>query len=272
MAPSPASLKQMISHVSFLLLCSLCLAYVGLNLYAVIRAEDLIFPAPPSSYQDDADILRLQASDGERISAYFLKSTESDRLLLYSHGNGEDIGDARPLLQAFQKLGFSVLAYDYPGYGTSSGQPSEDGCYAAIETAYTYATEALGYAPENITLYGRSLGSGPASWLAERKPVSGLIYEGAFTSTFRVMTKVKLLPWDVFDNYARLPNIKCPVLVIHGTDDRTIPFSHALKNWDAIQNSKYQLFVEGAGHNNLIELAGPAYWEMVTPFIQGDLQ
>lgn len=260
------------THVPIILLCCLCITYAGLNAYAVIRANDIIFPAPPSSYRDDASIIKLKSSDGERISLYHLEAENSDKLLLYSHGNGEDIGTARFLLDHFHKLGISVIAYDYPGYGTSSGKSSEEGCYAAADAVYQFATDTLGYAPENITLYGRSLGSGPSSWLAERKPVSGLIFDGAFTSTFRVMTQVKLLPWDAFDNYARLPKIECPVLVIHGTNDRTVPFSHAQKNWKAVKGSKYQLFIDGAGHSDLIELAGDAYWDIVTPFIQGDLQ
>lgn len=264
--------KQMIANVSILLLCSLCIAYVGLNAYAAILADYLIFPTPASSYQDDATILKLQTSDGETISAYYLPAGGDTKLLIYSHGNGEDIGDVRPLLEQFTRHGVSALAYEYHGYGTSSGNPSEDGCYAAIEAAYAYATQTLGYRSDQITLYGRSLGSGPSSWLAEREAVAGLILDGAFTSTFRVLTHVKMLPWDKFDNYARLPQIQSPVLLIHGTEDRTVPFSHALKNWDAIEGSKHRFFVEGAGHGNLIELAGQTYWDTVIPFLKGDLK
>lgn len=262
----------MIVNVSILLVSSLCIAYAGLNAYAAIRADDLIFPAPPSSYQDDESILKLQAGDGERISAYHLKAEGAERLLIYSHGNGEDIGTARPFLEVFKRQGISVLAYDYPGYGTSTGKPSERGCYAAIEATYLYATETLGYEPGQITLYGRSLGSGPSSWLAQKEPVSGLIFDGAFTSTFRVLTNIKMLPWDKFDNYARWPKIKCAVLLIHGTEDRTVPFSHALKNWDAIRSPKYKLFVQGAHHGNVIDMAGRDYWDTVLPFTKGDLQ
>ena len=202
----------MIANVSILLLCSLCIAYVGLNAYAAILADYLIFPTPASSYQDDATILKLQTSDGETISAYYLPAGGDKKLLIYSHGNGEDIGDVRPLLEQFTRHGVSALAYEYHGYGTSSGNPSEDGCYAAIEAAYAYATQTLGYRSDQITLYGRSLGSGPSSWLAEREAVAGLILDGAFTSTFRVLTHVKMLPWDKFDNYALLPQIQSPVL------------------------------------------------------------
>ena len=161
----------MIGNVSILLVTSLCIAYAGLNVYAAICANNMIFPVPPSSYQDDDQILKLQGSDGESISAYFLKTDSSDRLLIYSHGNGEDIGQIRPLLEHFQQLGASILAYDYPNYGTSTGRASESGTYAAIEATFKYATESLGYTPEKITLYGRSLGSGPSTWLAEHEGV-----------------------------------------------------------------------------------------------------
>lgn len=262
----------MISNVIILLLAALFIAYSGLNLYAVVRADDLIFPAPQASYEDGESIIKLDASDGEKISAYYLEAEGSDKLLLYSHGNGEDIGQLRDFLSIFQEQDVSVFAYDYPGYGTSTGKPSEAGCYAAIEAAYKYATETLGYTPEQIVLYGRSLGGGPTTWLAERSPVDAIILDGTFTSTFRVMTGVKLLPWDRFDNYSRLPQIEHPVLLLHGTADRTVPFSHAKKNWEAIKGSKYRLFVDGAGHNDLIETAGHEYWDLVMPFIKGDLR
>lgn len=262
----------MITNVSIIILSTLCIAYLGLNAYAALWANDLIFPAPPSSYQEDGTVFRLQAHDGETIFAYYLPAEASKRLLIYSHGNGEDIGDARPFLQQFSRQGVSALAYEYPGYGTSTGKPSEHGCYAAIEAAFQYATHTLGYEPGQITLYGRSLGSGPSSWLAERQAVAGLIFDGAFTSAFRVLTEVKLLPWDKFDNYARLPRIKCPVLLIHGTADRTVPFSHALKNWQILPGSKHKLFVDGAHHGNVIDIAGREYWDVVLPFAKGDLK
>lgn len=270
----------MMVNVSILLFCSLCLAYAGLNAYALLRAQTLIFPAPLSSYEDDATIFELKTRDGTPISAYLLPADSSAgpsadsagglsrQLLIYSHGNGEDIGMARPFLELFQKRGISVLAFDYPGYGTSGGEPSEAGCYAAIEAAYAHAVGDLAYEPAQITLYGRSLGSGPSTWLAQRRPVKGVILDGAFTSTFRVLTEVKLLLWDRFDNYARFPDIDCPILLIHGTEDRTVPFSHALRNWKRIEGPKEKLFIEGARHGNLVELAGSEYWNTVMKFLR----
>ncbi len=264
-------LKQMIANISILLFSTLCIVYLGGILYAYTVSDKLIFPMLSPTYEDSSEILKLRTGHHDTISALHLEASGSKELLLYSHGNGEDLGDIRPLLDEFQRRGVSVFAYDYPGYGTSTGHPTEAGVYAAAETAYIYATETLGYAPAAITLYGRSLGSGPSCWLAERYPVSGLILDGAFSSTFRVMTRVKILPWDKFDNLARLPAMKCPVLLAHGTEDLTVPFTHALQNSSAIRSKKYTLWVEGAGHNDLIERAGPAYWDAVLPFIQNEL-
>lgn len=258
----------MIGNALILLIAALSVGYTGACIYAFVVSDSMVFPVPTASYEDGPDILKLESSDGETLSAYFLEAPESKGVLLYSHGNGEDIGHVRPLLVEFQKRGISVFTYEYPGYGTSTGRPTEDGAYAAADAAYKYLTKQKGYAPEAITLYGRSLGSGPSCWLAERYPVSGLILEGAFSSTFRVMTKIKLLPFDKFDNLSRLPNISSPVFLIHGEQDMTVPFEHALKNEQALKGRAEIYWVKNAGHNNLIEVAGKEYWDAVLRFIR----
>ncbi|MFO8026250.1 MAG: alpha/beta hydrolase [Opitutales bacterium] len=258
----------MLVNILILLVAAFSAIYAGICLYAYYVSDSMIFPYPPASYADGPEILKLNASDGQIISATFLEAEGSGEVLLYSHGNGEDIGSIRPLLSEFRKRGVSVFAYDYPGYGTSTGQPSERGVYAAAKAAFLYLTEQKNYPPESITLYGRSLGSGPACWLAERYPVSGLILDGAFSSTFRVMTQVKLFPFDRFDNLAILPELDCPVLLIHGKKDVVIPFSHALKNEAALKSPAKTLWIDTANHNNLIEMAGERYWDTVLRFIR----
>jgi len=259
---------KMLQQFITLPLTAIAIAYVGLMLFALLRSDSIIFPDIPASYSMGPDIMMLNADDGKQIAAYYLPVENAKRLLIYCHGNGEDIGDARPFLEEFQAKGIAVLAFDYPGYGLSSGKPSESGCFAATHVAYQHAVKELGYHPEQISLYGRSLGGGPACWLAAQEPIGSLILDGTFTSTFRVMTQRKLVFWDVFDNLKLLPKISCPVFVIHGTEDRTVPFSHALRNFDAVQSEKTKLWVEGAGHNNLVEIAGDRYWSAVLNFIQ----
>ncbi len=261
--------KQMITNISLLLLVALGLVYLSGIVYAASVADRMIFPHVPVSYTNGFETIKLKASDGADITATYLKAPGSQRLVIYSHGNGVDLGMVRDYLKVFQAAGISILAYDYPGYGTSSGQASESGVYAAADATYLYATQTLNFAPEQITLYGRSLGSGPSCWLAERYPVDRLILDGAFSSAYRVMTRIKILPWDKFDNLARLrSSITCPTLVIHGRQDSTVPFSHAEQIWAALRGEKHKLWVEGAGHNNLRQVARPIYWDTVLPFIR----
>lgn len=257
---------MLLSALSFAL-GALALAYGGLALYALLRAEARIFPQVPATYEMGPDIQMLSTEDGEQIAVCYLPVEGAATLLLYCHGNGEDIGDRRAIMETYQARGVAVLAVDYPGYGLCSGRASESGCYHAIRAAYRYAIDELGYDPQQISPYGRSLGGGPACWLAANEPVGCLILEGTFTSTFRILTQRKLLPWDIFDNLAKLPGIDCPVLLLHGTADQTVPFSHALKNYAAVRTEKERLWVDGAGHNDLIEVAGEDYWQTVLNFL-----
>lgn len=269
MQSSTATLKQMIANISILTIAALTIIYLCGMLFALLYADKMIFPYDRPHDQDLLGTVKLQSSHGDTISAvYYPTAKRSDHIVLYSHGNNHDLVEFLPILEDFQAHGYSILCYDYPGYGTSSGTASEASIYAAADAAYKYVTESLGYAPNAISLYGCSLGSGPATWLAQRYPVGRLIIEGGFTSTFRVMTKFKILPWDRFDNIARLPEVECPVLMIHAKQDEVIPFSHALQNFDAIRAPKDSLWLESAGHNNVVEMGGKTYWNKISDFTQ----
>ncbi len=242
-------------------------AYLCTIIVAYLISDSMIFPKIPVSYEPDLTTKTLDSDTGDKIATAFLPANHSKKLLLYSHGNGEDIGQIYPTLKEFQRRGLSTLAYDYPGYGRSSGTATETSVYRSAETAYTYATSELGFDAKNIFLYGRSLGSGPSCWLAEKYVIGGLILEGAFSSTFRVKTRWKLLPFDKFDNLKRLPQIKSPLLLIHGKLDTTVPFRHALTNHSAATSEVESFWVDQAGHNTLPETAGNKYWETVLLFV-----
>ncbi|ADE53701.1 alpha/beta hydrolase [Coraliomargarita akajimensis] len=244
------------------------LAYLSLNIYALLFSDRLIYPVPPINYTESEHTFALHSSDGERIVATHSAVDGANKTLLYLHGNGTDLGHLASLLTAYRDNGISYLAIDYPGYGHSSGIPSEEGCYAAAQAAYDYLINSAQVAPESIILYGRSLGGGPATWLAANNTVGGLILDGTFTSIFRVVTSRRVLPFDRFDNLSRLPQVDCPVLVIHGTIDDTVPFSHAEQNFAAVQSPKAKLWIEGGNHNDLIGIAGNRYWSTVLPFIK----
>ncbi|MFT0787543.1 alpha/beta hydrolase [Synechococcus sp. H55.10] len=248
------------------------LLLIGLGVYGYLlwlgrfQSEQLIFLPRPASYQDGDAILKLTTADGLQISAVYLPNPAATYTLLYSHGNAEDLGDILPRLRKLQQGGFAVLAYDYRGYGTSEGIPSEAGAYKDIEAAYAYLRDQ-GIPPGRILLYGRSVGGGPSVYLAAQKPVGGLILESTFVTAFRVLTRIPLLPFDRFDNLSRIAQINCPLLILHGTQDRLIPFWHAEALYQAARDPKRLVPIEGADHNNLLQVAGERYLPILHQFV-----
>ncbi len=237
-------------------LLSVALVYAGLCLLAYLVSDRMIFLPPPATYRDSGEILSVTTADGVRISAIHLVNPPAEYTILYSHGNAEDLGLIAPLLARLREWGFAVFAYDYRGYGTSQGTPSESGAYEDVEAAYAYLTRALGVSPRRIIAYGRSVGSGPAVDLATRRPLAGLIVESGFVTAFRVLTRVPLLPFDKFRNADKIARVSCPVLVMHGVQDEVVPFAHGRRLFGTAPGPKRFLWVEGAGHNDFMLVAG----------------
>lgn len=224
------------------------LIYVGLFFFALFYSDRMIFQPHPSSYRDSEKILKLRSKNGSQISAVYLPNAKARFTILYSHGNAEDLGDAQPIFEELRGLGFSVFAYDYQGYGTSQGEPSEENAYDDVEAAYNYLTETLGVRPENIIAYGHSLGGAMAIEIATRKPVGGLIVESSFTTAFRVLTRISILPFDKFRSIDKIGAVKCPVLVIHGAKDNLIVPDHGKSLFAEAAGPKELIVVEQAGH------------------------
>lgn len=248
------------------ILTIIVLVYLVLMAFVLLFANRMIFPAPDVSYVDNDRIFKLPIRDGDEIAAVYLPNADAEYTILYSHGNSEDLGHIMPHLRDLHEAGFSVMAYDYPGYGLSDGRPSEQGALEAAAAAFSYLVILQGVSPDTIILYGRSLGSGPSYELASKKPVAGMIINGGFSSTFRVMTKWQVFPWDIFDNAAKVRDVQCPVLIIHGVRDKTVPFSHAQYMQKRLKVPVSTLYVAQAGHNNLIEVAEDEYWDALRKF------
>ena len=110
-------------------------------------------------------------------------------------------------------------------------------------------------------------GGGPALELADRYPVGGLVVESSFTSIFRTVTRIPIYPVDKFNNIRNIQRVNCPVLVIHGTEDEVIPFWHGEALFAAAPSPKQSLWVEGAGHNDLILVAGDRHSAALLEFV-----
>lgn len=249
---------------------ALVFAYAALMVYAWLASDGMIFLPPPPTYPDGPEILKIATPDGVQLAARHLPFPAARYTVLYFHGNAEDLGQVEPSLRELRdRLGVSVLGWDYRGYGRSGGRVSEPATLGDAHTVLAYVTGPLGVPSERVILFGRSLGGGPAAELAASHRCAGLIFHGAFTSAFRVMTQVRLLPFDKFVVLEKLPRVTCPVLVVHGTADETIPFSHAQKLYAAVRGPKSRLWVDGAGHNDVLESAGEDYWKALREFIAG---
>ncbi len=250
----------------FRLIRSIIFIYVCIGLYVFFFADGLIFKPQPASYEPSKDFVDLTTSDGTQITALYLPHPQAKYTILFSHGNAEDLGDLRPFLQKLHQMGFAVFAYDYHGYGTSKGTPSEQNVYQDINAAYNYLHQKLGISANQIIIYGRSVGSGPSLELASRQPVAGLILESAFITAFRVLTRIPIFPFDKFRNIDKIKQFHGPVLIMHGTVDEVVPFWHAETLFATANEPKLFVPIAGAGHNNLVEVAGDRYVQAIKKF------
>lgn len=226
-------------------------ALAALNLFAYFFLDRLMFPAPAPSYGRDAQGLVFLPDAGGEIAALWLPNPGAKKALLYCHGNGEDIGMARSILDQIHDAGFSVLAMDYPGYGLTPGKASETEAYRAAEAAFRFLVDDTGFAPGDIIVHGFSIGSGSACFLSEKHPVGGLVFQGGFTSAPRVVTRLRLLVQDPFPNIRRVKRINCPKLFIHGDRDPTVPYALGCQVFEAALGPKQFITVPGGGHTGL---------------------
>ncbi len=242
--------------------------YALINLYALLVSDKLIFAPQDPGYVNLPNEIRIRSSNGETINAVYLDHPEAQYTILFSHGNAEDLGSVAPFMQRFYDLGYSVLMYDYRGYGTSDGTPSTLKAQQDVSEAYRWLVEEKNAAPKSIISHGRSLGGGVAIWLAANHEVGGLVIECTFVSAFRVKTYWPLLPWDKFNNLRSIKKIKVPILNMHGMDDDIIPMWHAHKLYAAAPGKKINLWIEGARHNDYVYVAGERYLEAFQSFME----
>jgi fermentation-respiration switch protein FrsA (DUF1100 family) len=245
------SVKRLLRSMLWIVL----IVYGVLFLFAFFFAEKVIFLPQPSGYRDSREIIKLTSKNGKHISALYLPNAKARYTILYSHGNANDIGSARPMLEMMRDMGFSIFAYDYQGYGTSEGEPTEKNACEDVEAVYDYLTTKLNIPANRIITYGHSLGGAMAIDLAAKKPVAALVVESSFTTAFRVITRIPILPFDRFYSLAKIQKAHCPVLIMHGKQDKTIAVEHGKTLFDCAEEPKRLILVERAGHDDAMVIA-----------------
>jgi pimeloyl-ACP methyl ester carboxylesterase len=176
-------------------------------------------------------------------------------VVLYFHGNGGNIAHYGAAAAECTRHGYECWVWDYPGFGKSTGDRSEQKLYAYALTLYKLARSR--WPPSAIILYGSSMGTGIAAQLADIRDCRRLILQSPYYSIESLANRyLPVYPWgrmlhDHFPVYSHLPAVTAPITIFHGTDDRTVPYGNASRLKPLLKSSDEFITIEGAGHNNL---------------------
>jgi len=227
---------------------------------------------PTNELPQGIEEMVVVTEDDVRIKNLYLPAPDSKKILIYFHGNAGNIYHRIPSLLRLHKLGLNVIGVSYRGYGKSEGDPSEDGLYKDGEAIFRYAHEKLGFAEKNIIIFGRSIGTTVAINTAQRKNISALVLVTPLTSgkahaNASGLSAVSSLAGSSFDNITKIKNIESPILVIHGTKDRVIPYAMGKEIFSAVNSTKEFVTIKEAGHNNLHTVYAREYWLPISNFL-----
>jgi hypothetical protein len=251
------------------------LAAAGFAVLSYLAHRSIYYPSKfPTGWWEEqkrlgaADV-ELTAADGVKLHGWWLRRADSQIATLFLHGNAGNVTHRSLAMAAVSAAGSSILVVDYRGFGKSEGRPSEAGLYADAAAAYDFLI-AQGFAANRIVLHGESLGCAVAIELAAGRPCAGLVLEAPFTSARDVAARVfpvlgPMLVWG-YDSQSKIGRVKAPLLIIHGGRDEIIDVWMGRRLHEMGNEPKQLWIVPGAGHNNLISAAGPAYGDRLAAF------
>jgi fermentation-respiration switch protein FrsA (DUF1100 family) len=242
-------------------------AYVG----AGTRFQrSLLFPRPPvpalSSRPANAQQVWLSTPDGP-VESWYLPPIEPQihpsPLMIVFHGNSELIDDLPQEFAQPRRWGLAVLLVEFPGYGRSSGAPSQPSVTATALAAYDWSAVQTTIDPSRVVAYGRSLGGAAAAILASKRSLAALVLESTFTSVRTFAHRFWLPEFvvrDPFDTIALLTGYGRPTLILHGDRDELVPPHHAEQLAHAADHARLQFLP--CGHN---DCSRP--WQLVRTFL-----
>ncbi|WP_200251117.1 alpha/beta hydrolase [Lamprobacter modestohalophilus] len=266
--------------ISLLLLTLLGVLLFGLLLWW-LQPKMIFFPderlqATPIDWGLEYEEVELTTEDGISLHGWRIKPPRArdtaPRTLLFFHGNAGNLSHRGDSIRIFTDLGLEVLIIDYRGYGRSQGSPSEQGLYRDATAAWQWLTQVRGTPPEDIVLFGRSLGGAVAAWLAARTTPAAVIIESSF-DRMQSLAEVhypllsRLIPLRVaFPAVEEIANVQSPLLVLHSPDDEIVPISLGRRLYEAAPGPKQFVEFQG-GHNNGFLRSQPQYQDALAAFL-----
>jgi uncharacterized protein len=268
----PMNAIQLLFLIGSLILL-VCLFYPRLENFFIFYPEKTI-QVTPEHDRIPYEEISFRAIDNVRLHGWYFPVDGDRPTILFCHGNAGNISHRLDNIRHLVANGFPVFIFDYRGYGRSEGRPSEKGLYKDGLAAYDFLADRKGLSSEGIVLFGRSLGVAVAVEIALQRPVRSLVLESGFTSTREMARSIALFRvFSVFvprhfDNLRKLPLIREPKLIIHGTQDEIVPFPMGQELFDAALPPRYFYPIQGAGHNDTYVTGGPRYFKTLSAFIR----
>ena len=230
--------------------------------------------ATPADWGMAYEDVSFTTDDGVELHGWYLPHPQTDRTLLFLHGNAGNMSHRQASIEIFHRIPFNVFIFDYRGYGQSGGRPSEQGLYRDARAAWDYLVQRRGIAPQQIAVFGRSLGGAVAADLAAAVRPGALVLESTFSSA-RDMVQViyPVLSWLIVSRFdfataERVARVESPLLVLHSPQDEIMPFSLGQAVYQAASPPK--AFVELRGdHNGGFLLSQPHYQQALAAFVAG---
>jgi fermentation-respiration switch protein FrsA (DUF1100 family) len=228
----------------------------------------------PRDFGVPFEALTIDTADGERLRAWVMRAAAPRANVVYFHGNGANLSNWSPILTGIVQHGYSVFAFDYRGYGESTGSPNERGLYRDVDAIVKQATAAQSESTPTI-YWGRSLGGTMAAYAATVQPPDGIILESGFVNArAAIRSSPILLVLSFFSSY-RFPTAdfvnraQRPVLVMHGNRDSVIPFALGQELFNTLTVPKQFVVIEGGDHNDDVPRDAQGYWSAVDRFSAG---
>ncbi|PIE54606.1 MAG: alpha/beta hydrolase [Dethiosulfovibrio peptidovorans] len=220
------------------------------------------------AYQD----VPFMTKDGIQLHGWYIPVEPSRGVVLFCHGNAGNIGHRLESIGIFHDLGLSVLIFDYRGYGRSQGSSSVKGLAVDAKAAWDWLVYDQKISPDEIVLFGRSLGGAIALELTKSVAPKGIILESTFASPFGLLPIGLIAPLlrtalgNPWDSLSAARELDIPTLCIHSPDDEIVPFREGQKLYDAVMGEKSFVEIKG-GHNDSFMMSISTYVPALDDFL-----